>query len=666
MNKKKIWFFKYDTWQDKNVYLPHIWYEFKRYYEINGKSADAWEWIPPVIDYYEWTVDEIVDNAVSNKADVYMFSSYMWSWESIKVIAHAIKEELPNSIIVLGGPHQHTTYTQPFLYFKDHPYFDATARPSQYGEFFITDMLDLIAEDKLDWSLVRGSYHRRGCGPEGDKTSFKYPPDIIRSNIEHARGISKYAHEQGKGLGIMYETNRGCMYKCTYCEWGGGTNTKVIVKEMESIIDDISFFRELDIPVVWITDANFGILKRDPDIANLFASQKDYMKYVGITGLAKTKSEKRAAVLEPLMEAGLVTLYQISLQTIDEQTIKNVERTDVPPEENIKLAQYLIKKYDIDVVVELILGLPGMKLETFYKETAIEYTLMNSVKPHTHHVPLYVLPDAPIGNPEYLAKFDMKLTPIAIDESAVLLEDPDSKYIQLFQSKNFKKENTLHIPISSYSYTVEDWKEMFFMNDMNLVLMNMVMITPFIDMIFHHRGVELDVIFKKLYNAMSSVDDFYKPIYNDYLVPLTEGKYWNRSWREFEVGPLKGSWTIHVSYAWLWCTHRDQIYNAIHREFKDNIDDMVNDCLLYCKNSTFNVPEDLIWENEYRWDQWEEAGDKTVLPIKEKVVLITKNTEVMWYNKSEMHRNFNTYRQETGEKIKMKLFQMSRAGADNE
>ena len=121
MNKKKIWFFKYDTWQDKNVYLPHVWYEFKRYYELNGKSADFWEWIPPVIDYYQWTLDEIVDNAISHKADVYMFSSYMWSWESIKVIAHAIKEVLPNSIIVLGGPHQHTTYTQPFLYFKNHP-----------------------------------------------------------------------------------------------------------------------------------------------------------------------------------------------------------------------------------------------------------------------------------------------------------------------------------------------------------------------------------------------------------------------------------------------------------------------------------------------------------------------------------------------------------------
>lgn len=665
-NKKKIYFFKYDTWQFTHVYLPHMWYEFKRYYELNGKHADNWEWISPIMDYDELPIDDIVNDAVNKNADVYMFSSYMWSWEIVKVVANAIKEKLPNSIIVLGGPHQHTTYTQPFFWFKDHPYFDATCRPIDYGEFFITDMLDSISEGNLDWSKVRGSYHRKGYGPEGEKRDFKYPPDIFRANIEHAKAVSKYATERGKVVGVMYETNRGCMYKCSYCEWGGGTNTKVIIKEMESIIDDVSFFKELNVQMTWITDANFGILKRDPDIAELFAKQNDYMKFVGITGLAKTKSEKRAAVLEPLIKAGLVTLYQISLQTIDDEILKNVERTDVTPEENVSLAKRLIKEYDIDVIVELILGMPGMKVETFYKETAIEYDLMNSIKPHTHHVPLYILPDAPIGNPDYLKKFDIKLAPIAIDESMSLLDDPESEYIKLYQSKNYKKENTLHIPISSYSYTVEDWKEMFFMNDMNLVLMNMAMITPFIDILHHHKNVGLDIIFKKIYNALSSVENFYKPILDDYLNPMAEGKFWNKSWRQLEVGPIKGTWTIHPAYAWLWCNNREEIYKAIHREFNEYLDDLLLDCLIYCKNSTIDVKEDLTWENEYRWDLWEEKGDKKAHPIKEKVELITKVSNVEWFNKSTLYRNNSTYRKQTDEKIKMKLFQMSRAGKTNQ
>lgn len=657
MSKKKIWFFRYDTWQDKLVYLPHTWYEFKRYYELNGKFADDWEWIPPIKDYHDWTIDDIVEEAVSHRADVYMFSSYMWSWDTIKVVANGIREELPDAILTIGGPHQHTTYTAPMIWFKDHPYFNAASNPHVFGEFFITDMLDAISANDLDWSKIRGSYTKYGRGPDGDRREFVYPPDIFRSNIDHAREVAKLAADKNKLMGVMYETNRGCMYKCVYCEWGGGTNTKVVMKSMESIKDDISFFRELNIHTTWITDANFGMMHRDPEIAELFASQNDYMKFVGITGLAKTKSEKRASVLEPLIKAGLVPLYQISLQTIDEQILKNILRTDVTPEENISLAKYLIEKYDIDVIVELILGLPGMKVETFYKETAIEYTLMNKVKPHTHHVPLYVLPDAPVGDPAYLSKYEIKLAPIAIEESVGLLKNTGSKYINLYNSKNYKRENTLHIPIASYSYTVEDWKEMFFMNDMNHVLMNMIIITPLIDFLYYHKNVPLERIFKGIFNSLKSVDEFWHPVYNDYLSAIADGKYWNDSWRRFEVGPIKGLWTIHSSYAWLWCEHKDKIYEKIRLEFSDHVDEIVDDCLTYCKNSTFNAKEDIIWSNNFRWDIWEEEGVRENQVKKEKITLITKSLEPDWGDKNSLYRNSFTYRLDSNEKIKMRLFQ---------
>jgi radical SAM superfamily enzyme YgiQ (UPF0313 family) len=663
--KKKIWFFRYDTWSDKLVYLPQTWYGFKRYYELNGRHADSWEWIPPVISYHQWTIDEIIQEALSCKADVYMFSSYMWSWEIIRVVASAIKDELPNSVIVLGGPHQHTTYSQPFLYFKEHPYFDVAARPSEYGEYFITDMLDQLFEGDIDWSTVRGSFYRKGYGPEGNKREFKYPPDVIRANIDHAREISKYANNIGSALGIMYETNRGCMYKCIYCEWGGGTNTKVVIKDLDNIKDDISFFRELNINTTWITDANFGILPRDPEIAKLFSSQNDYMKFVGITGLAKSKVEKRQAVLEPLIQSGLVTLYQLSIQTVDQQILDNILRTDIPLEDNIGLAKKLIETYDIDVIVELILGLPGMKVETFYKETALEYTLLNSVKPHTHHVPLYVLPDSPVANPAYLEKYQIKLAPIAIDESMELLHDANSKYVQQFKSKNFKLENTLHIPISSYSYSVEDWKEMFFMNDMNHVLMNMIMVTPFIDFLHFHKNIPLDIIFKKIFVSVSSVDEFYQPIYQRYLTPLANGEYKGKSWRQFESGPVTGGWSAYSSYTWLWTTNKDNLYRSIRTVFAEYIDEQVDDCLTYCKNSTFKLDHDIVWENKWRWDLWEEAGAKHRSIPKESIKFTTKSMVVDWEQSKELYRNMHTYKFDTNERIKMKMFQLSRAGTDN-
>lgn len=666
-DKKKIWFFRYDTWQEHYLYYPTMWYGFKRYYELNSTHADKWEWVPPLIDCLRLTIDDIVDHALKSKADVFMLSSYMWSWDLVKIVAFAIKAELPNSVVVLGGPHQQTTYTDPMFWFKDHPYVDATCAASEYGEFFIHDMLDQIYENKLNWANVRNSYHRRGKGPIGNKKEFVFPDNFIGAHIDHAKEIRDLAVSSGRKLGLMYETNRGCMYKCTYCEWGGGTNTKLIMKEMQKIEEDISYFRELDVKMLWITDANFGILPRDVDIANLLGKYNDVLEFVGITGLAKTKVEKKKAVLEPLIEANLISIYQMSLQTIDPVTLQNVERTDITPEENVKLAKYFIEKYDFDVIVELILGLPGMTVETFYKETAVEYSLLNSVKYATHHVPLYVLPDAPIGDPAYLKKFNIQLAPIGMEDSlSYIFHRPGEKYLPMFREQNFKKENTLHIPVSSYSYTTDDWKEMFFMNDMNHVLMNMVLLTPFTDYLHYTLGVPVDFIFKKIYLSMSRVKEFYEPIETGYLDEIIKGGYKEKPWRQFEVGPIQGTWSLFLSYVWLWSEYREEIFKNIESEFSEYMDDIVSDCLLYCKNSTFGVKEDIVWTNKYRWDLLEETNTKDQTPTQEMIEFKNVHSPDMW-SKSEksMFRNMTTVRTSTNEPIKMKIFEIIRKNKDD-
>lgn len=653
--KKKIWFFRYDTWQDVVVYLPMTWYQFKRYYEMNGKYPEHWDWIPPLMSYDETTIDQIVEEAVSHRADIYMFSSYVWSWDTIKIIAHAVKEELPESLVILGGPHQGITYTQPMIWFNDHPYFDATARPAEYGEYFITDMLDQLSEGQLDWSTIRGSYSRKGYGPEGIKTDFHYPSGLLSTNIDHARQVLEFAQNQDKKLGLMYETNRGCMYKCSYCEWGGGTNTKLRMKDMKDIEDDMSFFREINIHTLFINDANFGILKRDPEISKLLSSHNDHIKLIGLTGLAKTISAKRKAVLEPLIESGLVSIYQVSLQSIDPIILENIERTDVTPEENIALAKYFIEKYDIDVVVELILGLPGMKLETFYNEVEVEYILMNSIKPQTHHVPLYLLPDAPISNPAYIEKFQIKYAPIGFEESLELINNSDSKFVQSFKQKKYREEAAMYIPISSYSYSIEDWKEMFFMNDMNQVLMNMAMITPLVDFLYRHRQYSISKTFKKIFLSMKNTKGFYDLVHDEYLTKIINGEYAKKPWRQFEVGPIKGAWSLHDSYLWLWCHYKKQVYNNLRQELSDIMDEMIEDCLTYCENSTVSDTDETIWINKWRWDIWEENRDYDNLPLNENITLITKKEHVE-YNQKKTYRNQNTYRLETDEKIKIKLF----------
>jgi hypothetical protein len=114
---KKIYFFRFDTSRNE-VFLPYIYFGFKSFYEQNSIHSDKWDWIPPVTSYIGWQIEDIIEEAISHKADVYAFNSYMWSWSVVKFVADRVKEALPNSVILLGGPHQGTTYSDTMFWFK--------------------------------------------------------------------------------------------------------------------------------------------------------------------------------------------------------------------------------------------------------------------------------------------------------------------------------------------------------------------------------------------------------------------------------------------------------------------------------------------------------------------------------------------------------------------
>lgn len=662
-NKKKIWFFRWDIQQHIYLFLPLVWFEFKRYYELNGRNSDHWEWIEPVMDYSNMTFDNIVEEAITSDADVYMFSSYMWSWDIVKIMALAIREAKPNAIIVLGGPNQRTTYTEPMFWFKDHPYFDATCHPLEYGEYFITDMLDNISEKgEPDWPTVRNSYHRAGRGPYGDKKQFFYPTGMLSSNMDLCKTYSTYATKNNKVLVTLYETNRGCPYSCTYCEWGGGTGTKIRAKAMEDIKDDFSYFKDLNVGSIFITDANFGILPRDVEISHWIAAMKDHIKFVGIMGLAKTSAEKKQAVLEPMFEAGVMQFYQVSLQSIDPEVLKNVERTDIPAEENIKLAKYFIEKYDAETLIELIIGLPGATIPVFYEEMEIEDAVFNKIKPVAHHVPLYVLPDAPVADPKYIEKHKIKLAGINMETMDLIRKNSDSKYVVNFKTKFPKKEYPMYIPVSTSSYTTDDWKEMFLMNDMKIPLINNLLMKPLVDFLHYHKNILPRYSYKKIYNAMIKTEKFYGKI-NEYLEGIINQTRNDEPWRELKVGPVRGDFSILQAIVWLWVNSRTELFVNLRSEFIDVIDDEVDDLFTYIENSTFRNEAEVTvkWTSKYRWDLYEERTTKSAAPIKESISLKTMYEHVSnWHNYMDLIRNMHTTRVTDGSKIQNKMFDISK------
>lgn len=625
--KKKIHFFKFDT-PRTNVYMPYMYFGFKRYYEINGRHSDQWEWIPPEIDYTEWTIEQIVDRAVEHNADVYAFTTYMWNWNLVKAVAERLRARLPNTILILGGPHQGTSFTDPMFWFKKYPYFDAACTPTEYGEWFVNDCLDGIIEGNLDWSKVRNSYHRGGKGPIPNKREFKFPPGIMETNIDEALRYSDFAKEHDKILTVFFETTRGCPYGCSYCEWSGGINTKVINRELSQIEEEFSYFPMLGVGSIYITDANFGILKEDKLKAKLIA---DLFKvstnkfYIELGGLAKSSVEKRLAVLDPLFESGALLSYQMSIQTSSKEALTNVDRTDISVEENVEMAKYLIKTYDATVHIEFILGLPGYTLDDFYDEfDAIYQTLSNYGG--VSRGPLLILPDSPAADPNYIKQFNLELVPIGMEAA-----DGEVGYDNVYSAAldpQFVTEPIVYIPISCDSYSREDWKQMSFMADVDVIIRIASVLELFVDLLYFHRGVSPSLVFKKLYSALKIVDGFYGPA-DRHINKIQSGQLKHVDWRIMEAEP-GFSENANLIYLYLWSKNKEEIFENIREEFKDYIDEQVDDCLEFLRQTTFRLEGSTTYTSKWNWSDWENTKDKTTLPKKEVMTYITEAQPINW------------------------------------
>ena len=68
--------------------------------------------------------------------------------------------------------------------------------------------------------------------------------------------------EQGLEPYALWETNRGCPYSCTFCDWGSATMTKVRKFSLERAKAEAKWFSDKKIKAVYNCDANFGIFPR--------------------------------------------------------------------------------------------------------------------------------------------------------------------------------------------------------------------------------------------------------------------------------------------------------------------------------------------------------------------------------------------------------------------
>ena len=432
-------------WMNFNTYMPE------------------YNWIEPIIDWEAVKdISQIVEDVLKQDVDVLCISTYEWNYILCHEVAKMIKEVNPNIIVVKGGPHQGYTKT----FFDEHPYIDYMCYATGHGEYFLEPLLKQLNDHGRIVNPAEIPYLiSRDYQGKPTNVKFVYPKvSSLEKNILHLMKVKEANSRYNNQTTIIYETTRGCPYSCVYCEWGGGISAKVSEKPLDIVKKELETIAILKFDCLEISDANFGILKRDVEIAEYIAELKQLCGYpssVMLYGLAKTTSEKREKILDIFYENKLMTgNYFVALQTLRDDVMTNIKRTDIPIEENLRLAKKYYEKYEAYPSVEFIMGLPGSTLDEFYEQ--MDYFQMLDSK-NCWRKPRNIftlLPDSPASEESYMKKFNIKFSVVGS------MENEENDDVRISESVINRYRSAMKFVTETYSYTSEEWKEMFFLNRM--------------------------------------------------------------------------------------------------------------------------------------------------------------------------------------------------------
>jgi radical SAM superfamily enzyme YgiQ (UPF0313 family) len=271
------------------------------------------------------------------------FSAYMWNARYCLELARLVKKRWPDCLIVFGGPQVNGTFTK-------------------------YDFIDTILVGEGEENFL-----------EVLRRQLKNQEPLLlytKKRLENLSGIpSPYttgvfdqllANNPDVVWSITLETNRGCPYQCTFCDWGSLTYSKVKKFDLDRVRQDLEWTVNKPINYIFYADANFGIFKeRDLEIAKIIREVGDRTNWDAVN-LVYAKNSTEVVFQIAKILGDLNRGITISVQSQNADTLDEIKRTNLAIND-IRYLMDLSEKYDISTYTEMILGLPYETISSWKK-----------------------------------------------------------------------------------------------------------------------------------------------------------------------------------------------------------------------------------------------------------------------------------------------------------
>lgn len=356
--------------------------------------------------------------------DIVGFSSYVWGEQNSLAIAKDYKRRNPNGIVVFGGPQVpdskkqfrrvRTAELNPNELQRERMHFTENFhRANPFIDIAVHGEGERVFKYLLEQMAIDGCYDKSRI----PSTSYLDVDNRFHFNLKLERMTTQElahtpspfttgvfeklmtAYPDQKWI-LMYETDRGCPFSCSYCDWGGATEDRISQFPLEQICADFIWAGEHGIPYIFFCNANFGILPRDVQIAEFLAAVKTKYGYPKFVSTQNTKNPKKHTVqaLKVLEKAGLNKAAVLSQQTLNMDSLKEVRR------ENMNLTEYQeIQKQlaaeGIYTMTDCIIPLPKETYETLLD--GVSELITNGQHNRIQFNNLSILRNTEMGDPEY-------------------------------------------------------------------------------------------------------------------------------------------------------------------------------------------------------------------------------------------------------------------------
>ncbi|BBO76411.1 hypothetical protein DSCW_38280 [Desulfosarcina widdelii] len=578
-------------------FVPYAFGFLKSYAQKDSAVAAGYRWHPPL------TTLQPVEDAVAaiQDPDLLCLSCYVWNHNQQMEIARRVKARYPQCLVVCGGPH---IPDQPDGFFSRHPQADVLVHGE--GEIPFAALLAELLQERPDFESLKGiSFNRAGrcvttaAGPRLGK-DLPVPSPYLNGSLDGFLG------EANGNRIALWETNRGCPFACCFCDWGVRTKNKVRLHGLDRIADEIKYLADLGVEDIYITDSNFGLFKRDLEIAKLLVDARrrtGFPKRVRIQ-FAKTSNETVFAISRLLFDNDMLWGTTLSMQSVDVEVLEAISRphTDMAEVADLK-NRY--QRHQIPTYTELILGLPKETRESFVD--GICQLLELGMHDDIRIFELALLPNAPLSQSHMRERYklDTRFKPIRLTPPG------------------FEKE-LVELVFGTASMPYEDWAYCLLFAEMIQALHNGAY-TRFLAIYLHQKG---KLSYRQFYeglldylladsegigNAFLRLKKLIDDYHDDPEIPQVNRILTQPDMLRFlrRYHPTRRGWPL---WTWLWLMigdNKESFYAAVNRFLafrKVSIGDTTVDLIHYQKEIMLSPQYDPVSGKEvtchYNWQDY--------------------------------------------------------------